>query len=218
MKKIRELLPSKIDFSDYDKIEEYRDLVDNTLINIFNKNEYSIQKLEKILINTQEILKPFIDIFFETESFKKVIDLKNVFSYIKESIKNKSEKPFVNIEKYIEMCYFTGLIVGEREDDICSEDEYFLIQEQWQKDKENLGFEKHIIIDYGFNIFGEVYNFICYFGFNNNEITKSKVLNLCISQIDSILFEILWEIDDYMNNNTDKSYFINAISVIDDIL
>lgn len=219
MEIIRQLSEMEIDFSDYEKLEEIRECFDSELQILFSKKEYTVQILERILVESQQIVIPFIDFLLSKKTFSKIVELRKAFPYIKEQFTNESNRPFERIYEFIEMCNFTGLIVGESEEEICSIEEYEEIQSLWSDELKSFDTYETSIADIGFNLFSQFYNFICYFSFESSEITKEQTAELCIEQIDIILFDILWYIDDENYNiDTDDSKLKKALAAIDKII
>lgn len=214
MEIIRQLSEMEIDFSDYEKSEEIRECFDSELQTLFSKKEYTVQILEKILIESQQIVIPFIDFLLSKKAFSKIAELKEAFPYIKEQFTNERNRPFERIHEFIEMCNFTGLIVGECEE-ICSVEEYEEIQSLWSDEMESFDTYETSIADIGFNLFSQFYDFLCHFSFENGEITKEQTAELCIEQTDIILFDILWYMDD-ANSNLENytSKFKEAVTAL----
>lgn len=204
MEIIRRLSETEIDFSDYEKLEEIRKYFDSELKTLFSKEEYTVQIFECILIESQQIVIPFIDFLLSKTTFSKVAELQEAFPYIKEQFEKESIRPFERIHKFIEMCNYTGLIVGENEEEICTFDEYEEIQLSWSDEQESFNTYEMSIADIGFNLFSQFYDFLCHFSFENSEFTKEQTAELCIRQIDIILFDILWYMDD--KNSTLENY------------
>lgn len=216
MEIIKQLPKTELDFSDYSKMEEIRNCLEKELITLFNKEEYTVQRLEKILLDSQQTVIPLINLLLSKKAFYKVTGLQQTFPYIKECVKSNADRPFSKIDKFIDMCNFTGIIVGESDEDVCSYDEYEYLQLLWNEELQTFNSYETSIADVGFNLFKEFYDFLNYFAFGKNEITKERILKLCINQIDTILFEILWYIDDENKHSMSNSKFKEAIITLND--
>lgn len=209
---------SKLDFSDYDSMDEIRDRLNVSLKELFNHKYFTIRVLENILIGTQQIIMQYINWLLEKETFKKACDLKDAFPYVRLCFEDSSERPFNNINNYISLCDYVGIIVCESDDEVCSEEEYHMIQDLWRNEKILFNNNEIIIADLGYNLFSVFYYFLNYFAFSGEKITKERIQKLCIDQIDNILFEILWYIDDEEGNSITESNFMNAVNKLKHML
>ena len=99
--------------------------------------------------------------------------------------------------------YLASIHFAQEEAELLSED-YF--SELKEKD-----FLSRTIARYSYSIFESYYNFLNYF---KSVKDRNCVLKNCLSQIDNILFNILWWLDCDLENCTENSYFLKTVNTL----
>lgn len=187
-----------IDFSNDKYFYNLQDEAERDLKTIFSEHHFTIKQMEGILLLTQAKMQPIINWFLQNDCFGKITDLKNAFSDIM-ACSLQDRKPSINkIADYIRLCYYAGNIVGEYDEDSenCSYEEYEQLQSKWHEEKLKMTQDEQIMAEFGYVLFETFYYFICYFEFEGEDITKERIQNLCIDQIQNLLFGILWIYDE----------------------
>lgn len=209
-----DFIPNDIDFSNEKMCEQLQNQLDLALQRTLNHDKYTLEQLENLLFFIQSRIEPFVSQILNFESLSRFSELKNGFEYVKKNWETCAERPYLKLEIYCEMCNQIACIAASYDDPeylalIHFPKELFdLLNEKYfseLKEKDRLSVE---IAYYSYSIFEVYHNFMEYFGSTGD---KHFTLTRCISQIDDILFDILWWLDDDLGNNAENSYFLKFI-------
>ncbi|MDE5590864.1 MAG: hypothetical protein K2J60_17290 [Acetatifactor sp.] len=210
-----DFITNKIDFSDEEEYEFIHNQISSTLQVVLNNEKYTLEQMEKLLFTVQSWIQPFILHILSFASLNSFFELKNAYDQVKKSWKEAVERPYFQLEMYCEKCNQIGCIIDSHDDPEYldsihfSQEEAELLSEDYFSELKGKDFLSRAIACYSYSIFEAYYNFLNYF---RSEKDRNRAIKNCLSQIDNILFNILWWLDCDLGNYTENSYFVKAVN------
>ncbi len=210
-----DFIPDKIDFSDEKQYEYLQTQISSVLQDVLNNEKTTLEQIENLLFVVQSWVQPFILQILNFESLNTFSELKNAYEYVKKNWKAAVEQPYSQLEMYCEMCnqiacvvdshddpeYLASIHLTQEEAELLSADYSFEL-----KEKDLIG---RTVACYSYSIFESYFYFLNYF---RSAKDRNCAIKNCLSQIDNILFNILWWLDSDLENSTENSYFIKTVN------
>ena len=118
------------------------------------------------------------------------------------------------------MCYDTGPIVGEDDENASlTDEETEILREEYFSELEQQESDNMVITLCDYHILKHYFYFLDYFIVDencNNRIDREWYVNFCVSRINDILFEVLWYIDyaQRLKGETKDSCFRKAVKEV----
>ncbi len=215
--------PKEIDFLNEEWIEELKDRMHLELYNMLEHKEYTISVLEELLFMAVAWIMPVINKLLDFKAFNRFSELKNSYQYVLENWKNHEKRPYPKMECYINMCYNTGPIVGEDDEETeLTYEEIKTLREEYFSEREQKESDDGVITLCDYHILENYFYFLDYFmvdesGDSDND--RDWHINFCVSRINNILFDVLWYVDyaDRLKGETESSCFMKAVKEIGDM-
>ncbi len=215
-----DFLPEEIDFLNEEQIEDLKDRMYGELWNMLNQKEYTISVFEKILFMTQSWIMPVIEEILEFKAFSRFSELSHAYQYVLEHWNRHEKRPYPKIEYFTDMCYDTGPIVGEDDENASlTDEETEILREEYFSELEQQESDNMVITLCDYHILKHYFYFLDYFIVDencNNRIDREWYVNFCVSRINDILFEVLWYIDyaQRLKGETKDSCFRKAVKEV----
>lgn len=194
-----DFLPEEIDFLNEEQIEDLQDRMYDGLWNMLSQEKYTIAVFEKILFMAQLWIMPVIEEILDFKAFSRFSELKHAYQYVLEHWNRHEKRPYPKIEYFMDMCYDTGPIVGEDDENArLTEEEVEILRQEYFLELEQKEPDNGVITLCDYHILKHYFYFLDYFTVDqscNNNIDREWYINFCISRINGILFEVLWYID-----------------------
>lgn len=210
-----DFITNEIDFSEEEQYEYLQSQISSTLQDVLNNEKYTLEQMEKLLFTVQSWIQPFILQILNFASLNTFFELKTAFEYVQKNWKEAVERPYFQLEMYCEKCNQIGCIMDSHDDPEYlvsihfSQEEAELLSEDYFSELKEKDFLSRTIACYSYSIFESYYNFLNYF---RSAKDRNHAIQNCLSQIDNILFNILWWLDCDLENYTEKSYFLKAVN------
>lgn len=218
-----DFLPEAIDFLDEGQIEDLKNKMYDELRDMLNQKEYTITAFEEILFMTQSCIMPVIEEILDFKAFRRFSELKDAYQYVLEHWNRHEKRPYPKIEYFTNMCYDTGPIVGEDDEEArLTDEEVEILREEYFAELEQKEPDNGVITLCDYHILEYYFYFLDYFTAgesHHNNIDRGWYVNFCASRINDILFDILWYIDyaHRLKGETTDSCFIEAVKKIYDM-
>lgn len=212
-----DFMPNEIDFSDEKQYEYLQNQISSMLHDALNNEKNTLEQMENLLFIVQSWIQPFILQILNFASLNTFFELKNAYEYVQKNWKEDVERPYFQLEMYCEMCNQIGCIVDSHDDPEYlasihfAQEEAELLSEDYFSELKEKDFLSRTIARYSYSIFESYYNFLNYF---KSVKDRNCVLKNCLSQIDNILFNILWWLDCDLENCTENSYFLKTVNTL----
>ena len=210
-----DFMPNEIDFSDEKQYEYLQNQISSMLQDVLYNEKITLEQMENLLFTVQSWIHPFILQILNFASLHNFFELKNAYEYVQKNWKEALERPYFKLEMYCEMCNQIGCIVDSHDDPEYlasihfAQEEAELLSEDYFSELKEKDFLSCTIACYSYSIFESYHNFLNYFWGTQN---RNCAIKNCLSQIDNILFNILWWIDCDLGNCTENSYFLKAVN------
>ena len=216
-----DFMTNEIDFSDEKQYEYLQDQINSTLQDVLNNEKNTLEQMENLLFIVQSWIQPFVFQILNFASLNIFFELKNAYEYVQWNWKEAVERPYFQLEMYCEKCNQIGCIMDSHDDPEYlvsihfSQEEAELLGEDYFAELKEKDYFSRTIACYSYSIFESYYNFLNYF-----KVAKDRdhAVKICLSQIDNILFNILWWLDCDLGNYTENSYFVKAVNELLDFL
>ena len=215
-----DFFPEEIDFLDEDQIEPLRDKMEDELLHIMSDKKYTIAALEEVLFMAQSWAMPVIEQILDLKALSRFSELKEAYKYVLENWKKHEKRPYPKVEEYFDMCYDTGPIVGEDDEEAgLTEEEVEILREEYFAEIERKKPDSEVITLCDYHALEIYYYFLDYFMEDECANNRDELINYCVERILDTLFNVVWYID-YAHSpgvKTKDSGFMNAVKEICDI-
>lgn len=214
-----DFLPKEIDFIKEEEIEELKDEMYVELLDIMNHEEYTIAALEEALFMAQSWVMPVIEQIFDLKALSRFSELKEAYTYVLENWKRHEKMPYPKVEYYSDMCYDTGPIVGEDDEEArLTWEEVEILREEYFAEIEQKKPDSELIALCDYQVLQRYYYFLSYF-MDEECDDRDWLIDFCVYQILDTLFNVVWYID-YAHSpglKTKDSCFMKAVKDICDM-
>jgi len=159
-----DFLPKEIDFLDEDQIEQLRDKMEDELLHMMGDTRYTIEVLEEMLLAAQSWVVPVAEKMLDYNSMSRFSELKEAFGYVSECWKKHEKRPYPKAEYYFDMCYDTGPVVGEDDEEArLTKEEAEALREEYFAERKEKEPNEGIITICDYQILEKYYYFLIIF-------------------------------------------------------